>query len=59
MPRPGNAGPFNGTILSPGDDPLVITVGALDDMATSSTTDDEMTDFSSVGPTIARRLGQA
>jgi serine protease AprX len=47
----GNAGPFNGTILSPGDDPLVITAGALDDMATASTTDDEMTDFSSVGPT--------
>ena len=47
----GNAGPFNGTILSPGDDPLVITVGALDDMATPSTSDDEMTDFSSVGPT--------
>ena len=47
----GNAGPFNGTILSPGDDPLVITVGALDDMATSSPADDEMTNFSSVGPT--------
>ena len=47
----GNAGPFNGTILSPGDDPLVITAGALDDMATASTADDEMTDFSSVGPT--------
>ncbi len=47
----GNAGPFNGTILSPGDDPLVITVGALDDMATPSVTDDEMTDFSSAGPT--------
>jgi serine protease AprX len=47
----GNAGPFNGSILSPGDDPLVITAGALDDMATASTTDDEMTDFSSVGPT--------
>jgi serine protease AprX len=49
----GNAGPFNGTILSPGDDPLVITVGALDDMgaATASTDGDEMTDFSSVGPT--------
>ena len=47
----GNAGPFNGTILSPGDDPLVITAGALDDMATTSTADDEMTDFSSVGPT--------
>jgi len=49
----GNAGPFNGTILSPGDDPLVITVGALDDMgaATDSTTGDEMTNFSGVGPT--------
>jgi serine protease AprX len=47
----GNAGPFNGTILSPGDDPLVITAGALDDMGTASTAGDEMTDFSSVGPT--------
>jgi serine protease AprX len=47
----GNAGPFNGTILSPGDDPLVITAGALDDMATSSPSDDEMTSFSSAGPT--------
>ncbi|HEY7014388.1 MAG TPA: S8 family peptidase [Streptosporangiaceae bacterium] len=47
----GNAGPFNGTILSPGDDPLVITVGALDDMAADSVPNDEMTDFSSVGPT--------
>jgi serine protease AprX len=47
----GNAGPFNGTILSPGDDPLVITTGALDDMATPSVSDDEMTDFSSAGPT--------
>ena len=49
----GNAGPFNGTILSPGDDPLVITVGALDDMAASSITGDEMCDFSSAGPTSA------
>jgi serine protease AprX len=47
----GNAGPFNGTILSPGDDPLVITAGALDDMATASITDNQMNDFSSVGPT--------
>jgi serine protease AprX len=47
----GNAGPFNGTILSPGDDPLVITVGALDDMASSSLSRDEMCDFSSAGPT--------
>ncbi|HEX3542194.1 MAG TPA: S8 family serine peptidase [Acidimicrobiales bacterium] len=47
----GNAGPFNGTILSPGDDPLVITVGALDDGGTAATGDDTMTAFSSVGPT--------
>ncbi len=47
----GNAGPFNGTILSPGDDPLVITVGALDDLAQPSVADDEMNDFSSAGPT--------
>jgi serine protease AprX len=47
----GNAGPFNGTVLSPGDDPLVITVGALDDMAASSAAGDEMCDFSSAGPT--------
>src|SRR6266702_1488569 len=47
----GNAGPFNGTILAPADDPLVITAGALDDMATPSVTDDEMNDFSSAGPT--------
>jgi serine protease AprX len=47
----GNAGPFNGSILSPGDDPLVITAGALDDMATAPIADDEMTDFSSAGPT--------
>jgi serine protease AprX len=47
----GNAGPSDGTILSPGDDPLVITVGALDDMAQPAVADDEMTNFSSVGPT--------
>jgi serine protease AprX len=47
----GNAGPFNGTILSPGDDPLVITAGALDDMAQATVGDDTMTGFSSVGPT--------
>src|SRR5579871_2515472 len=46
----GNAGPFNGTILSPGDDPLVITVGALDDLG-STTASPAMTTFSSVGPT--------
>jgi serine protease AprX len=47
----GNAGPSNGTILSPGDDPLAITVGALDDMAKPAVAGDEMTNFSSAGPT--------
>ncbi|HEY2814022.1 MAG TPA: S8 family peptidase [Acidimicrobiales bacterium] len=47
----GNAGPFNGTITSPGDDPLVVTAGALDDNGTVSASDDTMTTFSSVGPT--------
>ena len=47
----GNAGPFNGTILSPGDDPLAITVGALDDLGQADVSSDEMNDFSSVGPT--------
>ncbi len=47
----GNAGPYDGTILSPGDDPYVITVGALDDLGQSSVANDAMTSFSSVGPT--------
>jgi len=47
----GNSGPFNGTILSPADDPLVVTVGALDDRGTPDPSDDEMNDFSAAGPT--------
>jgi serine protease AprX len=47
----GNAGPSDGTILSPGDDPMVITVGAVDDLAQPTVSADEMNDFSSVGPT--------
>jgi serine protease AprX len=47
----GNSGPFNGTILSPGDDPLVVTVGAIDDNGTANSNDDAGASFSSVGPT--------
>jgi serine protease AprX len=47
----GNSGPGNGTILSPADDPLVMTVGAVDDGAQADPADDTMTTFSSVGPT--------
>ena len=47
----GNDGPDNGTILSPGDDPMVITAGAVDDLGQTNTADDVMTTFSSIGPT--------
>src|ERR1700722_10970594 len=47
----GNAGTSDGTILSPGDDPMVLTVGALDDLPQPTVSADEMNDFSSVGPT--------
>jgi serine protease AprX len=47
----GNAGPFNGTIMSPGDDPLVVTAGALDDQGGVTASADTMATFSSVGPT--------
>jgi serine protease AprX len=47
----GNSGPGNGTVLSPGDDPLVMTVGAVDDGAQANPANDTMTTFSSVGPT--------
>jgi serine protease AprX len=47
----GNDGPDNGTIFSPGDDPLVITAGAVDDQGQTNPADDVMTTFSAVGPT--------
>ena len=47
----GNYGPGNGSISKPGDDPLVVTVGATDEVATIPTSDDAITSFSSVGPT--------
>jgi serine protease AprX len=49
----GNSGPGAGTITSPGDDPDVVTVGAVDDDATPSTSDDSIPSFSSEGPTSA------
>ncbi|HWB67457.1 MAG TPA: S8 family peptidase [Mycobacteriales bacterium] len=49
----GNSGDATGSITSPGDDPRVITVGALNDQATVATTDDAIPSFSSVGPTSA------
>src|SRR5438270_766498 len=53
-----NRGPDAGTISKPGDDPLVITVGAVDDMGTPGLGDDQLPDFSSRGPTAADGLAK-
>jgi serine protease AprX len=47
----GNHGPKESTITSPGSDPFVITVGAIDDSGTATTADDAIASWSSVGPT--------
>jgi len=47
----GNSGPESKTILSPGNSPNVITVGAVDDKRTPETEDDTIASFSSRGPT--------
>ena len=41
-----------GTIASPGNDPYVITVGAMNANGTPYTTDDSLASFSSKGPTL-------
>jgi len=53
-----NNGPAAGTISKPGDDPLVVTVGAVDDMGTPALADDQLPDFSSRGPTAADGLAK-
>jgi len=47
----GNSGPNEGTILSPGISPNVITVGAVNDKRTIDPRDDVVAPFSSRGPT--------
>ncbi len=47
----GNDGPAPGSIDTPGNDPLVITVGAIDDEQTTVREDDQVPEFSSRGPT--------
>ena len=49
----GNEGDFgSGGILSPGNDPFVITVGATDTRQTANVADDVVASYSSVGPTL-------
>jgi len=47
----GNSGPQSGTITKPGDDPVVITVGAYDDKQNTDPGDDVVSSWSSRGPT--------
>jgi len=47
----GNSGPNSGTITKPGDDPMVITVGAYDDKADLDLSNDAVSSWSSRGPT--------
>lgn len=47
----GNEGPRPGTIGTPGNAEKVITVGAMNDKGTVDKSDDDMANFSSVGPT--------
>ena len=54
----GNAGPIAGTITTPGDDPFVVTVGAIDDAVTASPADDLMASWSSCGPTAFDALAK-
>ncbi|HVM21387.1 MAG TPA: S8 family peptidase, partial [Egibacteraceae bacterium] len=44
-----------GTVTKPGDDPYVITVGAVDDIETTAITDDRLPNFTSWGPTAHGR----
>jgi serine protease AprX len=45
----GNSGPVAGSVTAPGNDPVVLTVGALDESGSSSRSDDSVAAFSSRG----------
>ncbi len=47
----GNSGSKAGTIMKPGDDPLVLTVGAYNDKGTGKLDDDAPVQWTSRGPT--------
>lgn len=47
-----NRGPAGGTISKPADDPLVVTVGAIDDHGTVTRDDDTVPPFSGRGPVV-------
>jgi len=47
----GNRGPGSGTVNKPGDDPYIITVGAMNGQGSLDRSDDTIPPFSSRGPT--------
>jgi serine protease AprX len=53
-----NRGPGPATISKPGDDPLVVTAGAIDDRGSAGFGNDELPDFTSRGPTPADGLAK-
>jgi serine protease AprX len=54
----GNSGPHGQTVMKPGDDPYVITVGASNSEHTLAISDDRVPVFSSRGPTAANGLAK-
>ena len=54
----GNDGPKPSSITTPGSDPYVITVGAIDDNGTATTVDDALASWSSRGPTAVDGLAK-
>lgn len=48
----GNGGPAAGTVVTPGSDPFVITMGSFDDNKTAGAADDSLSPFSAKGPTL-------
>lgn len=47
----GNDGPAEGTIASPGEDPVLLTIGSVDDQGTAGLLDDTVSEWSSRGET--------
>ena len=54
----GQVGTGFGTIDSPGNEPNVITVGAMDDRNTAGTDDDVLAPYSSKGPTLVDHIAK-
>lgn len=47
----GNDGPDAGSIATPGEDPVLLTAGSVNDLGTADVFDDVVSDFSGRGPT--------